>query len=71
MNVRRLLRLCEHARVRCTHGDEILARGHRRRVCLDCGAALRGPLPDDCWYTGKPHRSADERAEIWPINLPS
>ena len=47
--------LCKHARVRCIHGDEIIARRWRRRLCLDCGRALKGPLPEPCYYTGKPH----------------
>lgn len=43
-------RRCSHLRVRCIHGDEILARGMRRIACLDCGKALKswhgitGPL---------------------------
>lgn len=47
---------CPHLNVRCTHGDEILWRGGRRRVCLDCGQSLDGPLPDPCSWTGEPHR---------------
>lgn len=46
---------CRHERVRCTHGDEIIGRRYRRRVCLDCGRSLRGPLPVDCFFTGEPH----------------
>lgn len=50
-------RVCKHARVRCTHGDEIIHRRRRRRVCLDCGRSLKGPLPDRCFFSpaGKPH----------------
>lgn len=50
---------CPHLRVRCTHGDEIIGRGWRRRVCLDCGAALEGPLPEPCTWTGEPHAGVD------------
>ncbi len=49
---------CPHSRVRCTHGDEIIERGFKRRVCLDCGRALDGPLPDPCAQTGLPHHRA-------------
>ena len=49
---------CPHARLRCTHGDEIIARGFARAVCRDCGRALkREPLPVMCFYTGEPHLS--------------
>lgn len=47
---------CPHINVRCTHGDEIIMMGYRRRICLDCGWALDGPLPDICSVTGVPHR---------------
>lgn len=47
--------VCEHQVIRCTHGDEIIHRKWRRRVCLDCGRSLRGPLPDVCFFTGEPH----------------
>ncbi len=50
-------RRCRHEHVRCTHGDEIIARDFRRRVCLDCGRALKGPLPEICYQTGEPHPS--------------
>lgn len=46
---------CMHEHVRCTHGDEIIARNGRRRVCLGCGRALKGPLPEPCSVTGQPH----------------
>lgn len=49
---------CPHINVRCTHGDEIIHRGMKRRVCLDCGWALDGPLPEPCSVTGEPHHSA-------------
>lgn len=52
------LRRCHHEHTRCTHGDEIIARRYRRIVCLDCGRALAGPLPDVCYETGRPHESA-------------
>jgi len=48
-------RACPHIHVRCTHGDEILARRWRRRVCLDCGRSLDGPMPPRCWYSGALH----------------
>lgn len=47
--------VCKHTLVRCTHGDEIIGRGYRRRVCLICGRSLRGPLPYECFFTGEPH----------------
>lgn len=47
--------VCKHAEVRCTHGDEIIRRGFRRRVCVVCGRALKGPLPDWCFFTERPH----------------
>ena len=47
--------VCKHTSVRCTHGDEINGRGGRRRVCMVCGRALRGPLPVECFFTGKAH----------------
>jgi hypothetical protein len=47
--------VCRHQRVRCIHGDEIIARRFRRRLCMICGRALAGPLPLRCWYTGDPH----------------
>lgn len=46
---------CAHEHVRCVHGDEIVALGWRRRVCVDCGKPFAGPLPRVCWYTGRPH----------------
>lgn len=49
--------VCKHDMVRCTHGDEIIGRNFKRRVCMRCGKALKGPLPDICFFTGKPHRS--------------
>jgi hypothetical protein len=53
--------VCKHdeSEVRCTHGDEIIARGWRRRACLRCGRSLRGPLPKGCFFTGKTHTSWD------------
>ena len=48
---------CGHPQVRCIHGDEIIARGYRRRACVRCGRALRGALPRICSVTGKPHPS--------------
>lgn len=50
--------VCRHERVRCTHGDEIIGRRFRRRVCLVCGRALKGPLPVECFFTGDPHPSS-------------
>lgn len=47
--------VCKHDDVRCTHGDEIIARGFRRRLCMTCGRALRGPMPSTCWFTGALH----------------
>lgn len=47
--------VCRHERVRCTHGDEIIGRRYRRRVCLVCGRSLKGPLPAECYFTGAPH----------------
>lgn len=50
--------VCKHATVRCTHGDEIIGRRFRRRVCMVCGRALRGPIPAMCWFTGGRHSDA-------------
>lgn len=47
--------VCKHERVRCTHGDEIIGRRFRRRVCLVCGHSLKGDLPFMCFFTGQPH----------------
>ncbi len=47
--------VCNHAHVRCVHGDEITLRGGRRRACLVCGHSLPGPLPADCFFTGTTH----------------
>jgi ribosomal protein S27E len=53
---------CEHNRVRCIHGDEILfAAGGRRVRCLDCGRALDRPLPALCTVTGLAHGVSDWR----------
>lgn len=41
---------CRHSRIRCTHGDEIIARNFRRRVCMVCGRSLIGPLPIECFF---------------------
>lgn len=49
-------RVCKHTLVRCTHGDEIIGRKYRRRVCLMCGRSLKGPLPLMCYFTGEPHK---------------
>lgn len=48
---------CKHENVRCIHGDEIWQRRYRRRACLTCGRALKGPLPERCTVSGKPHAS--------------
>jgi hypothetical protein len=53
---------CKHEHVRCTHGDEIIGRNFRRRVCIDCRRALKGPLPLICSVTGEPHPSAQDEA---------
>lgn len=47
--------VCKHAEIRCTHGDEIIARRWRRRVCMVCGRSLTGPLPAYCFFTERPH----------------
>jgi hypothetical protein len=52
---------CPHVRVRCVHGDEILATGGRRVRCLDCGRALDEPLPALCTTTGLAHGVSDWR----------
>lgn len=49
------LRGCEHANVRCVHGDEINARNGARAACRDCGASLHRPLPAVCSSSGRPH----------------
>lgn len=43
--------VCKHARIRCTHGDEINARNGKRRVCMVCGRSLPGPLPVRCFFS--------------------
>lgn len=50
-------RRCPHDIVRCVHGNEIIARGYRRQVCVKCGRALKGPLPEFCTVTGHRHSS--------------
>lgn len=50
----------KHETVRCTHGDEIIHRNWRRRVCMICGRALRGSLPRFCWFSGRDHPSRDD-----------
>lgn len=47
--------VCKHYIVRCTHGDEIIGRRWRRRVCMNCGRSLKGPLPVVCFFTGEMH----------------
>lgn len=47
--------VCEHWKIRCTHGDEILGCKMRRRVCMICGRALKGDLPFVCFFTGEIH----------------
>lgn len=57
---------CKHPRVRCTHGDEIIARGFKRRVCLDCNRALDGPLPEPCTVTGRFHAYTNDPLRMDP-----
>lgn len=45
---------CKHPRQRCIHGDEIIAVGFKRGVCLDCGQ-FQDKLPDPCFVSGKDH----------------
>jgi predicted secreted Zn-dependent protease len=47
--------VCKHDRVRCTHGDEIIARRFRRVACLVCGRSLDRDLPEVCFFTGELH----------------
>jgi hypothetical protein len=47
--------VCKHEDVRCIHGDEIVARNFRRRLCLVCWRALEGDLPETCWFTLTSH----------------
>lgn len=54
---------CKHERVRCTHGDEIIGRGFRRRVCMVCGRSLEGPLPEECFFTGGTHADSGPRVD--------
>lgn len=49
--------VCKHETVRCIHGDEINHSRFRRVRCMVCGRALRGPLSEPCFYTGKRHSS--------------
>lgn len=37
-----LINRCKHVRVRCIHGDEILARRGRRVACWGCGKTFKG-----------------------------
>jgi hypothetical protein len=46
---------CTHKEVRCVHGDEIIARRGRRRVCRICGRSLKGALPKKCFFTEELH----------------
>lgn len=48
-------KICKHDDIRCTHGDEIIARKYRRRVCRICGRSLKGPIPKICFFTNEPH----------------
>jgi hypothetical protein len=48
-------RVCKHEKIRCVHGDEIIARRYRRIACMVCGRSLKGPLPDMCFFTGYTH----------------
>jgi len=52
-----LPRVCKHLEIRCTHGDEIIGRRYRRRVCMICGRSLKGPLPEMCFFTETAHLS--------------
>lgn len=56
---RREYRKCPHPwwRVRCIHGDEIMAFGYWRSQCLECLKIFRD-LPEWCWYSHKPHSSS-------------
>lgn len=56
--------VCKHQQVRCTHGDEILARRMRRRVCMVCGRSLPGALPVVCFFTGQPHPGLKHRGHL-------
>jgi len=60
------LNRCPHLHVRGVYGDEINDRDGRRRLCLDCGRALDGPLPgqelEDDPHQGLPTSSGS----IWP-----
>lgn len=53
--------VCKHNEdfVRCTHGDEIIHRRYKRRVCMVCGRALKGSLPKICFFTNKPHSGSE------------
>lgn len=53
--------VCKHKHVRCTHGDEIIGRNFRRRVCMVCGRSLKGPLPSMCYFTGGFHHVVKEQ----------
>lgn len=50
--------VCKHEKIRCTHGDEIIHRRWRRRVCMICGRSLKGPLPRICFFTDTVHYSS-------------
>lgn len=51
---------CDHELIRCTHGDEIIARNYRRRVCLICNRSFKGPVPSKCFFTGESHTIGDK-----------
>lgn len=61
--------VCKHERVRCTHGDEIIHRRYRRRVCMVCGRALKGDIPKMCFFTGKPHTGSNQVPTIRPVRI--
>jgi hypothetical protein len=54
---------CKHETVRCIHGDEIIARNFRRRLCMVCGRALKGRLPLRCWFSGRLHPATELRVD--------
>jgi hypothetical protein len=64
----RLFKRCDHANIRCIHGDEINAYIRWRRpsiaraFCLDCNRPLFGhDLPAICTETQHPHFTETRR----------
>jgi hypothetical protein len=50
---------CNHTRLACIHGDDLIEADWPRVLCLDCGRALKHRrLPEPCTVTGHRHHRA-------------